>query len=345
MDLYLDSVDFKEIERAFELGFIKGLTTTPTFMHRHGITDIDGAIVKLSGMVPELQVEALGDSVETILAEADRILALPLEREPVFKVPISNAGVMACQRLTAQGRRVNVHLIYTLNQAYMAVASGAAFVCPLAGRMQDQGHDAIKLFEQCVEMIEKYGYDSKVMFSSVRHPEHVRQALLAGVHVCTVPYGVINHLCDNSLTALGTAQFFEHTQLMTTHVKELIRPQNPVCTLSETLSSAMVKMTESRLGVVTLVDDKGKLAGIFTDGDLRRRLQEDGREILDAAFSQIAYTDTPVTIGQEALLDEAVKLFKEFEVDSVIVLDNELPTGVLDIQDLVKLGLLGQEHL
>jgi TalC/MipB family fructose-6-phosphate aldolase len=341
----LDSVDFKEIERGFEFGFLKGLTTTPTFMHRHGITDIDGAIVKLSGMVPELQVEALGETVDTILAEADRILALPLVKEPVFKVPISNAGVMACQRLTAKGHRVNVHLIYTLNQAYMAVAAGAAFVCPLAGRLQDQGHDAIQLFEQCVDMIERHNYDSKVMFSSVRHPEHVRQALLAGVHVCTVPYNVIAHLCDNSLTALGTAQFREHTALMTLRVKELIRPQNPVCELAETLSAAMVKMTESRLGVVSLVDKSGKLAGIFTDGDLRRRLQEDGRKILDTALEKIGYTQSPVTIGAEALLNEAVKLFKEFEVDSIIVLDGERPTGVLDIQDLVKLGLLGQEHL
>ncbi|HEX9876829.1 MAG TPA: transaldolase family protein [Gammaproteobacteria bacterium] len=345
MDLYLDSVDFREIERAFELGFVKGLTTTPTFMHRHGITDIDAAIVKLSGMVPELQVEALGESVESILAEADRILALPLKKEPVFKVPISNAGVTACQRLTANGHRVNVHLIYTLNQAYMAMASGAAFVCPLAGRLQDQGHDAIKLFEQCVEIIEKYGYSSKVMFSSVRHPEHVRQALLAGAHVCTVPFNVIMHLCDNSLTALGAAQFREHTQLMTMRVKELIRPQNPVCELSDSLTSAMVKMTESRLGVVTLVDKAGKLAGVFTDGDLRRRLQENGRDTLDAVFADIPYSAKPVTIGQEALLDEAVKLFKEFEVDSIIVVDGDRPSGVLDIQDLVKLGLLSQEHL
>jgi TalC/MipB family fructose-6-phosphate aldolase len=345
MDLYLDSVDFREIERAFELGFVKGLTTTPTFMHRHGITDIDAAIVKLSGMVPELQVEALGESVESILAEADRILALPLKKEPVFKVPISNAGVTACQRLTANGHRVNVHLIYTLNQAYMAMASGAAFVCPLAGRLQDQGHDAIKLFEQCVEIIEKYGYSSKVMFSSVRHPEHVRQALLAGAHVCTVPFNVIMHLCDNSLTALGAAQFREHTQLMTMRVKELIRPQNPVCELSDSLTSAMVKMTESRLGVVTLVNKAGKLAGVFTDGDLRRRLQENGRDTLDAVFADIPYSAKPVTIGQEALLDEAVKLFKEFEVDSIIVVDGDRPSGVLDIQDLVKLGLLSQEHL
>jgi transaldolase len=121
MDLYLDSVDFKEIEAALEFGFVKGLTTTPTFMHRHGITDVDAAIVKLSGMVPELQVEALGESLEEIMAEADRILSLPLARPPVFKVPICNAGVKACRRLTDKGHRVNVHLIYTLNQAYMAI--------------------------------------------------------------------------------------------------------------------------------------------------------------------------------------------------------------------------------
>jgi len=345
MDLYLDSVDFKEIEAALDFGFIKGLTTTPTFMHRHGITDIDGAIVKLSGMVPELQVEALGDRVDAILAEVDRILELPLHREPVFKVPISNAGVKACQRLTEKGRRVNVHLIYTLNQAYMAMAAGAAFVCPLAGRLQDQGHDAVKLFEQCAEAIDKHGYDSKVMFSSVRHPEHVRQALLAGAHVCTVPFNVMKHLCDNSLTAVGTAQFREHTQLMTMKVGELIRAQNPVCQESETLTSAMVKMTESRLGLVTLVDDGGKVTGVFTDGDLRRGLQEKGREILDETFAQIGYTKNPITIQQGAFMEEAVKLFKEFEVDSIVVVDGDCPSGALDIQDLVKLGLLGQEHL
>ena len=70
MELYLDSVDFKEIEAALDFGFVKGLTTTPTFMHRHGITDIDGAIVKLSKMVPELQVEALGENPDEIVAEA-----------------------------------------------------------------------------------------------------------------------------------------------------------------------------------------------------------------------------------------------------------------------------------
>jgi TalC/MipB family fructose-6-phosphate aldolase len=345
MELYLDSVDFKEIEAALDFGFVKGLTTTPTFMHRHGITDIDGAIVKLSGMVPELQVEALGDTPDAILAEADRLLGLPLEREPVFKVPISNEGVKACKRLTDKGHRVNVHLIYTLNQAYMAMEAGAAFICPLAGRMQDQGHDAIQLYEQCVDVIDRYGYESKVMFSSVRHAEHVRQAMLAGVHVCTMPFSVMKNLCENTLTALGTAQFREHTALMTMRVKDVIRDSNPVCETSETLSSAMVKMTESRLGTVTLVDRSGEVAGIFTDGDLRRKLQSSGRTILDKRLSEIGFSTSPITVDREALLNDAVRIFKKNEVDSIIVVDGKKPVGVLDVQDLIKLGLLGQEHL
>jgi TalC/MipB family fructose-6-phosphate aldolase len=345
MELYLDSVDFKEIEAALDFGFVKGLTTTPTFMHRHGITDIDGAIVKLSKMVPELQVEALGNGPDEIVAEAKRILDLKLERPPVFKVPISNDGVKACYKLRALGYRVNVHLIYTLNQAYMAMEAGASFICPLAGRMQDQGHDAIQLFQQCVDVIDRYGYDSKVMFSSVRHAEHVRQAMLTGVHVCTMPFSVMKGLCENTLTALGTAQFREHTALMTMRVKDVIRKSNPVCATSETLASAMVKMTESRLGLVTLVDANGAVVGVFTDGDIRRKLQADGRAILDKSLAAIGFSKTPHTIDRDSLLDEAVKLFKKAEVDSIVVVDGARPVGVLDVQDLIKLGLLGQERL
>jgi transaldolase len=346
MELYLDSVDFAEIEAALDYGFISGLTTTPTFMHRHGITDIDGAIVRLSGMVPELQVEALGDTPDDVLREAERILALPgLKQEPVFKVPISNAGAKACNRLVAKGHRVNVHLIYTLNQAYMALAAGASFVCPLAGRLQDQGHDAIRLYEQCVEVIDRYGYDAKVMFSSVRYVDHVRQAMLAGVHVVTAPYKIIARLCDNALTELGTAQFQEHTALMTMQVGSMIRSENPVCTADETLKDAMVKMTQSRLGLVTVVDSHGAAIGVFTDGDLRRRLPEAGANVLDQTIGDIGFSEDPLVVAADALLNEAVALFEKHSIDSIVVVEGSKPVGVLDIQDLVKQGILGKEHL
>jgi CBS domain-containing protein len=118
-----------------------------------------------------------------------------------------------------------------------------------------------------------------------------------------------------------------------------------VCDTGETLQSAMVKMTESRLGLVTLVDSKGALAGVFTDGDLRRKLQADGRSILDKSLSAIGFSKTPHTLDANALLNEAVKLIKKAEVDSVVVVDGGKPVGVLDVQDLIRLGLLGQEHL
>jgi TalC/MipB family fructose-6-phosphate aldolase len=341
MELYLDSVDFNEIQEAFKLGFLKGLTTTPTFMHRHGITDIDGAIVKLSGMVPELQVEALGETYEEIMDEANRLMSLPLKSKPVFKVPISLTGLRACKSLTDKGHRVNVHLIYTLNQAYMAMAAGAAFVCPLAGRLQDQGHDALALFEQCVDVVENYHYPTKVMFSSVRHPEHVRQALLTGAHVCTVPWGVMKRLSDNALTTVGTNQFLEHTRLMTMRVSEVVQAVNPVCKVSDSVTAALIEMTESAAGAVSLVDDSGNLAGIFTDGDIRRKLLKEGREVLDKKMSELGFTQNPLTINSDALLYEAVNIFKERPVDNIIVLENNIPIGILDIQDFVQLGLIG----
>src|SRR5690606_22635210 len=151
---------------------------TTTFMHRECETDINCLIVKLSNIVQVIQIEALGDTAEEVLAEAKRQLDLGLDaRKTVFKIPVSLEGVRACRLLRKEGLLVNVHLIYTLQQAYMAMQAGATYVCPLVGRLQDQGHDALSLVEQCVFAVEHYDYDTKVMFSSVRNAEHVRNAL------------------------------------------------------------------------------------------------------------------------------------------------------------------------
>ena len=100
-------------------------------------------------------------------------------------------------------------------------------------------------------------------------------------------------------------------------------------------------MTESRLGAVSLVDEKGQLAGIFTDGDVRRQLHQHGREILDKSMSELVSPSSPVTINSDALLYEAVNILKERQIDNIIVLENNIPAGILDIQDLLKLGLVG----
>ena len=113
-------------------------------MVREGIMDVDSTIVKLSKMVPVLQIEALGNTAEDVVKEAHRQLDLGLDpKKTVFKIPVSLEGLRACNMLRKQDLMVNVHLVYTLQQAYMAMHAGASYVCPLVGRLQDQGHDAL----------------------------------------------------------------------------------------------------------------------------------------------------------------------------------------------------------
>ncbi|MCA6378207.1 MAG: CBS domain-containing protein [Cytophagales bacterium] len=333
MELYLDSADLKEIEEAFQLGFLNGLTTTPTFMHRGGVTDVDGLIVKLSKIVPVLQIEALGNTAEEVLAEAKRQLNLGLDpKKTVFKIPVSLEGVKACNMLRKEGLLVNVHLVYTLQQAYMAMHAGATYVCPLVGRLQDQGHDALDLVAQCVNAVDHYGYDTKIMFSSVRYAEHVRNAINIGVHTITAPWKVMKALTDNNLTALGTQQFVEHTKLMTVRVKDILNSKNPIVSADTSVTDALVKMTEYGFGSITVTKDN-KVVGVFTDGDLRRKLQENGREVLAKKIGEFQYKE-PVSIDADALLNEAADLFKRTKVDTILVTDGGKPVGMLDIQDL-----------
>jgi TalC/MipB family fructose-6-phosphate aldolase len=334
MELYLDSADLAEIEEAFKLGFLDGLTTTPTFMHRHGVSDVDGLMLRLADIVPVLQVEALGETAEQIHTEAHRLLDLGLEPgRTVFKIPVSLEGVKACKRLRDENILVNVHLVYTLQQAYMAMHAGATYVCPLVGRLQDQGHDALDLVEQCVQAVEYYGYDTRVMFSSVRHAEHVRNALNLGVHTITLPYRVLVRLTENNFTTVGADQFFQHTRLVTKTVADVMSSVNPLVDSEAAVQEAIVKMTEYGFGCVTVVNGDGSLVGVFTDGDLRRLLEKDGREILGRRMADLVYKE-PIAVEAGALLHTAEDLFHTHKVDNLLVVRNGAPVGMLDIQDL-----------
>lgn len=337
MELYLDSADMKEIREAFKLGFLTGLTTTPTFMHREGITDIDGTILELAKIVPVLQIEALGKTAEEIVAEAKRQDALGLDRETtVYKIPVSMEGVRACRMLVNEGFKVNVHLVYTLQQAYMAMQAGATYVCPLVGRLQDQGTDALKLVSDCVHAVNYYGYDTKIMFSSVRYVEHVRNAIDAGVHTITVPWKVMKQLTENHFTKMGTEQFFEDTALMTNRVSDLMSGHNPVVNTNQNVTDALVEMTKGGFGAVTIVDDAHQPIGIFTDGDLRRLIEKDGSAAINKKVSQLPL-NAPQTVEAGELLYVAQGVFNEKKIDCIIVTEGGKAVGMLDIQDMLKL--------
>lgn len=339
MELFVDSVDFEEIRAAVDLGFLEGITTTPTFMHRQGIRDVNGAIVELSGLANQLHVEALGETSDQILQEADRISKLPgLKKPPVFKIPITNEGLKAGHRLHKMGYKTNIHLIYTLNQAYMAAESGASYICPLVGRLHDQGHDAFALIEQAVKMVEHYRYPSKIMVSSIRHPEHVRNAIQCGAHTVTVPWKVLKILASNALTNLGIDDFTMHTKLTTYTVSQSIGASNPIVSEDALVADAAIEMTRSKLGAVSIVDQNGQLVGILTDGDLRRALGHP--DLPNEKVSQLMSKE-PKCVSGDIILQEVIALIHQYKMDNLVVVDSQRrPIGMVDIQDLLNDGII-----
>jgi CBS domain-containing protein len=215
----------------------------------------------------------------------------------------------------------------------MAMCAGATYICVLAGRMQDQGYDANKLIKDCVEMVDYYESDAKVMFSSVRNVEHVRAAIELGCHTITVPWKLMKVLTDNNFTTIGTQQFVEHTRLITTSVGETMNRTNPLVSADTTLVDAIIKMTEFGFGCVTVVNADGSVKGIFTDGDLRRHITSEGRNVLNKTMGEFDYK-MPISIEADALLDAANALFKKTNVDTILVTNGGKPVGMLDIQDL-----------
>lgn len=336
MELYLDSVKIDEIKQAQSLGYLTGLTTTPTFMFRDGVKDIDKTLLELSKMVNILQVEAMGNNADEIIAEAERQVGLGLNpKKTVFKIPISLEGTKACKKLVDKGMMVNLHLVYTLQQAYMAFRAGATYVCPLVGRLQDQGHDALGLVKECVEVVSKYNYTSKVMFSSVRNMEHVKNALNIGAHACTIPWPVMKALTENHFTRIGTEEFLRHTNLLGTKVKDLVRTNSVVMNASATLAEALMEMTKSKTGAVVVLNGNNAIHRTFTDGDLRRIMEEKKGNILGIKFSELP-SNTPHVISVEDSLLDAQKKFKESKVDTLVVKDGDKVIGLLDIQDVIE---------
>ncbi len=340
MELFIDSADMDVIRKATDLGFVEGITTTPTFMQRQGITDVDGAIVELSTLAPQLHVEALGDDVGEIVDEAKRIAALEgLQEDIVFKIPVNMVGLQAVSRLTDQGYKVNVHLVYTLNQAYMAAEAGATYVCPLVGRLHDQGHDSFALIENCVEMIEDHDYPTKVLVSSVRHPEHVRQAVISGAQAVTIPWKVMKILPENALTGRGIRSFSIDTHLTTDPVHEFVRDATPGVSACSSVAEAAIEMTNSGFGIVSVVDDDGQLLGVVTDGDLRRSV--DREDLAEQPVSELM-SRNPRTIQEDTVLQEGVDRLRDTKVDNLVVVDaDNSPVGVLDVQHLLQEGLMG----
>jgi signal-transduction protein with cAMP-binding, CBS, and nucleotidyltransferase domain len=120
---------------------------------------------------------------------------------------------------------------------------------------------------------------------------------------------------------------------MTVRVKEAINGVNPIVAADTNITEAIVKMTEYGFGAITVVNKDNSVLGVFTDGALRRLISEKGRDILTKKLSDLTFNPA-ISVEAGALLNEAAGVFKKTNVDTLLVLDNGKPIGMLDIQDM-----------
>ena len=208
MKFFIDTANVEEIRKANEMGVICGVTTNPSLIAKEGrdyvetlkeiATIVDGPI---SG-----EVKATTEDAATMVAEGRAIYALDPDHM-VVKIPMTAEGLKAIKALSAEGIPTNCTLIFSANQALLAARAGATYVSPFLGRLDDISTEGMALIEDIVTIFDNYGFDTEIIAASVRHPVHVTQCTLAGAHIATIPYSVIEQMLHHPLTDAGIEKF------------------------------------------------------------------------------------------------------------------------------------------
>lgn len=213
MKLFADTAIISEIEEVSKWGIIQGVTTNPTLIARSGIT-LNEAITKIVNLVDgPISAEVAEASAEEMVEEAKIYAAM--HKNIVIKIPMTLEGIKATKALTDLGIKTNVTLVFSTSQAMMAASAGATYVSPFMGRMDDWTNttDAgFKLVKDIKDIFKTYGFKTEIIAASIRHNEHVDQAMKAGADIATIPYKVLLDMDKHPLTEKGLAKFREDSQ-------------------------------------------------------------------------------------------------------------------------------------
>lgn len=210
MKLFLDTANLKEIQAGVELGVVDGVTTNPTYIAKEGRAMHDQIRAICQIVDGDISAEVVATTAPEMIAEG-RSLAR-LHPNVVVKCPLIREGIKATKALSSEGIRVNVTLCFTSTQALLAAKAGAYIISPFIGRLDDIGSNGMDLVREIVKIYDNYGYPTKVLAASMRGPLHVRDAALAGAHIATMPFKVLDMLFHHPLTDKGLAAFLADYQ-------------------------------------------------------------------------------------------------------------------------------------
>lgn len=207
MKFFLDTANVKEIYEAANLGILDGITTNPSLVVKEGRS--------FKEMLQEICKIVDGPiSAEVVSVEADAMVKegrelAKIHKNIVVKCPLIPEGIKATKKLSSEGIRVNVTLCFSPTQAILAAKAGAWCVSPFIGRLDDVSSDGMALIRQILTIYKNYDYKTLVLVASIRHPQHVVEAALAGGHICTMPFSIFQQLFKHPLTDLGLKKFLD----------------------------------------------------------------------------------------------------------------------------------------
>ncbi|HEY6972834.1 MAG TPA: fructose-6-phosphate aldolase [Nitrospiraceae bacterium] len=205
MKFYLDTASVKEIHEAASLGLLDGVTTNPSLVAKEGRVFRE-VLVEICNIVDgPISAEVVSLEADAMVKEGKELAKI--HKNIVVKVPLIPEGLKATKRLAAEGIRVNVTLCFSPTQALLAAKAGAWCVSPFIGRLDDISSNGMELIRQIVTIYKNYDYKTYVLVASVRHPQHVVEAALAGGHICTMPFAIFQQMVKHPLTDLGLKKF------------------------------------------------------------------------------------------------------------------------------------------
>jgi transaldolase len=207
LKIFIDTANVEEIRAAFEMGVLAGVTTNPSLVAKEGkdfiatlkeIVSVIGDELPISAEVISLKADEMVEQGKKLAAVSPNI---------VIKLPMTADGLKATKHLTSLGIKTNVTLIFSSTQALLAARAGATYVSPFIGRLDDINQIGMDLVRQVSDIFRIHALQTEIIAASVRHTTHVIEAALAGAHIATIPYKVIEQMTKHPLTDQGIAKF------------------------------------------------------------------------------------------------------------------------------------------
>ena len=205
MKFFLDTANLSEIKEAKAFGLIDGVTTNPSLAYKEG-REFNKLVYEICEVVDgPVSAEVVSTEEEGMMKEAAELVKI--HRHVVVKIPMIPEGLKAVRRLTQEGTKVNVTLVFSASQALLAAKAGATYVSPFIGRLDDVSEIGMDLIEQIVQIYKNYQFQTQVLVASIRNPVHIVEAALIGADVATMPFAILKQLSKHPLTDIGLKKF------------------------------------------------------------------------------------------------------------------------------------------